>query len=326
LKSAERICVLKTSVIVATRNNIGTIEECLSSLVPDYSNGYIGEIIVVDGHSTDGTLEVVKKYPVKLLADGGLGVYAGLDVAWRSARHDLVMFIDSDAFTEMEFFPAAHAAFEDEQLGILGCLAKASANTPMERTIGQWWEYHGDQLGHTNNTKASILKKLYYHATGFSNGKTYTSGPCYIARRKCLDEIDGFSRWLYLYQNSPGLLYPGDNLLSRDIAERGWKAEWWTDAPVRHHPPENVKQLLKQRCGWGKGDGALLRLSRGNGFNRVIPFITRLATPLLGIRLALRYHNWRQLVLLPLAQYAWIGGYIASLRLNLQKEEQSHVV
>jgi hypothetical protein len=214
----------------------------------------------------------------------------------------------------------------DEQLGILGCLAKATANTPMERTIGQWWEYHGGKLGHIKEIKVSMINKMYYHATGFSNGKAYTSGPCYIARHKCLDEIDGFSRWLYLYKISSGLLYPGDSLLSRDIANMKWEARWWTDAPVRHHPPENVKQLLKQRYGWGKGDGALLRISSVSRLGRITPVIARLAAPLLGIRLALRYRNWRQMMFLPMAQYAWISGYFASLMLNLQKEDESHVV
>ncbi len=317
---------MKTSVIVATRNNIDTIGECLSSLIPDYDSGYIGEIIIVDGHSTDGTLEVVREYNVNLLADDGLGVYSGLDMAWRCAKHDLVMFIDSDAFIERGFFPAVYAMFEDKQLGILGCLAKSASHTPMGKSIGQWWEYHGYKLRNSGCRTSSPFKKLYHHSTGFSNGKTYTSGPCYIARRSCLEEINGFSRWLYLYKISPGLLYPGDNLLSRDIADRKWKAEWWTDAPVRHHPPENIKQLLKQRYGWGKGDGALLRLYNRGWLSRVIPPVVRLATPLLGIWMALRYQNWRQIILLPLAQYAWIGGYLASLKLNLQKEEQSHVV
>jgi hypothetical protein len=140
-----------------------------------------------------------------------------------------------------------------------------------------------------------------------------------------LEAIGGFSRWLYLYKISPGLLYPGDNLLSRDITSIDREAGWWTDAPVRHHPPENMKQLLKQRYGWGKGDGALLRMSSKNRLGWVTPAVARLAAPLLGIWLALLYRNWRQMMFLPMAQYAWLCGYLSSFRLDLQKETQNYV-
>lgn len=309
---------MNTSVIIATRNSAATIDECLASLVPDYDMGYIGEIIVIDGQSTDGTLEACGKYPVKLLTDEGRGVYAGLDTAWRQAVCELVMFIDSDAFIGRGFFPAVHVMFEDQRLGILGCLAAATGNNPIEKSIGQWWHYHGNKLeSQRDRPDSGFFKRLYFHVTGFSEGQTYTSGPCYIARRECLETVNGFEKWLHLYSISQRLLYPGDNLLSREITALKREARWWTGAPAFHHPPSSLKKLLKQRYAWGKGDGTLLRISGKNSISKAVPPVIRLGAPLLGIWMALRYRNIRQMLFLPLAQYAWIAGYLASLKLNM---------
>jgi len=304
---------LKTSVVIATRNSIGTIEECLSSLMPYYKTGSIGEIIVVDGASTDGTLKVIKKFPVKLMTDPGKGMFIGYEAAWKETHGELVMFIDSDACLGAGFFPGLYTQFEDVRVGIVGCLARAASKNSLERTVGQWWDYHGTML-RNSGTKPSRFKKLYYHVTGFSGGQIFTSGPCYIARRNCLEAVNGFKEWLCLYELSPRLMYPGDNLLSRSIVENGWEARWWTDAPVCHHPPSTLKSLLKQRYAWGKGDGALLRLSRKGRISRFAPPLIRLVSPVLGIWLAIRYRNVLQLVVFPLAHYAWIAGYMMAPR------------
>ncbi|HCR36165.1 MAG: Glycosyl transferase family 2 [Candidatus Nomurabacteria bacterium GW2011_GWF1_31_48] len=56
------------SVIIPTKNNIRTIQRCLQS-VKDQS--YINiELIVVDNHSTDGTLEIATKFTDKVYTKG----------------------------------------------------------------------------------------------------------------------------------------------------------------------------------------------------------------------------------------------------------------
>lgn len=48
------------SVVVVTRNNSRTIEKCVDNLLlQDYPKTFY-EIIFVDGHSSDGTDEIIK--------------------------------------------------------------------------------------------------------------------------------------------------------------------------------------------------------------------------------------------------------------------------
>jgi glycosyltransferase involved in cell wall biosynthesis len=309
---------LKTSVIVATRNSVDTIDECLSSLMPYYRSGYIGEIVVIDGTSTDGTLEAITRYPVRLMPDPGRGVYNAYEAAWRTCNQDLVMFMDSDAFLERGFFPEALDFFNDKRTGILGYLAHAPESEALERTIGQWWSYNALKL--SNNKKPGLLRKLYYLAFGYKDSqKGFTSGPIYMVRRECLEKSGGFREWLDLYDLVPRLQYPGDVYLSRSVTANGWESRWWLNAPACHHPPTSLKRLLKQRFEWGKGDGILLRLSQSNPFGFLVPVILLLGTPVVCIELAIRYRNPRQLVLFPLAHLCWSIGYIYCLRYSLNQ-------
>lgn len=307
---------MKTTVVVATRNSIATIERCLLSLLPYYEQGFVGEIIVVDGRSTDGTTSVLKKFPVQVFQDSGKGVYEALEIGWRKASCELIMFLDSDAYLNGELYPKLNELFNNPELGIMGCRASGIGNGVLQSTISQWWDFHG-RLLKNNKEKPSRFRRLYYLVAGFGvNNQPNTSGPCFVVRRKCLQQVNGFARWLYLYDKYSRLLYPGDIFLSRSIVEEGWKTTWWTDSPIFHHPPETLKSLLKQRFDWGKGDGVLLRLSTKSYFKRVIPILSRLASPVLGIWLAIIFKNPVQIILFPLAHYSWVAGYIKGEKIN----------
>ena len=86
----------KASFIIPTKNNAGTIEQCLNSLLRYRES--IKDIIVVDGQSTDGTLDIVRKFPVKILADPGKGQNLAYEIGWRNSEGDIVIFMDADAY------------------------------------------------------------------------------------------------------------------------------------------------------------------------------------------------------------------------------------
>jgi glycosyltransferase involved in cell wall biosynthesis len=55
---------MKVSILTATYNSSATLEDCLQSI---HSQTYpLIEHIIIDGGSTDGTIEVIKRYENKI--------------------------------------------------------------------------------------------------------------------------------------------------------------------------------------------------------------------------------------------------------------------
>jgi glycosyltransferase involved in cell wall biosynthesis len=84
--------VIDISVVVPVRNAEHMIEECLASIEAQQPR----EVIVVDGNSVDRTLEIVRRYPVSILSDEGLGLPAARMLGVRAAKSRFVALVDSD--------------------------------------------------------------------------------------------------------------------------------------------------------------------------------------------------------------------------------------
>ena len=80
------------SAVVCCLNSITSIEECLKSL----KDSNVKEIIVVDGGSTDGSLDVAKKYADILLMDEGRGLGNARNIGLRRATGRYVLHSGPD--------------------------------------------------------------------------------------------------------------------------------------------------------------------------------------------------------------------------------------
>lgn len=83
---------LDVSVIVPTRNAESLIHDCLTSI--RQSNPQ--EIIVVDGRSTDRTVEIAREYGATVLSDEGRGLPAARRMGVEAAASQRVALIDVD--------------------------------------------------------------------------------------------------------------------------------------------------------------------------------------------------------------------------------------
>jgi glycosyltransferase involved in cell wall biosynthesis len=80
------------TVIVPARNAEEILEECLASIAE--SNP--AQIIVVDGNSTDRTVEIARKYASQVLNDEGKGLPAARLMGAQAATQPLIALIDAD--------------------------------------------------------------------------------------------------------------------------------------------------------------------------------------------------------------------------------------
>jgi glycosyltransferase involved in cell wall biosynthesis len=78
------------SVIVPTGNRVDVIEDCLQSV------RWADELVVVDSFSTDGTLDVAKKYADRVLQHEYVNSALQKNWAIPQATHEWVMIVDTD--------------------------------------------------------------------------------------------------------------------------------------------------------------------------------------------------------------------------------------
>jgi glycosyltransferase involved in cell wall biosynthesis len=111
---------MRISVIVPTYNEGGTIRKCLEALRNQTFKDY--EIVVVDGHSKDNTVEVAKKYADKILFDEGRGAGAARNLAVRAVDSEIVAFVDGDTTVPKNWVETVDKVFKKGVVGAGGPL------------------------------------------------------------------------------------------------------------------------------------------------------------------------------------------------------------
>ena len=80
------------SVVMCTKDTVATIEACLRAVLANRP----GELIVVDGLSTDGTCEVAGEYASRVVSDGGKGLAFARNLGLETATKRYVAYVGPD--------------------------------------------------------------------------------------------------------------------------------------------------------------------------------------------------------------------------------------
>ncbi len=101
---------LPVSVVIPVRNAERFIGDCMASVLASRP----AETIIVDGRSTDGTMDIVGRYDARVLSDDGEGVAAARMIGVRAASQPLVALVDSDVILPEGALASLLAEFEAE--------------------------------------------------------------------------------------------------------------------------------------------------------------------------------------------------------------------
>lgn len=92
----------KISIVTVCKNSVSTIESCIKSVL---QQGYQDiEYIIIDGKSTDGTLDIIDKYSSFidiLISEKDNGIYDAINKAIKIATGDIIGLLNSDD----QYFP-----------------------------------------------------------------------------------------------------------------------------------------------------------------------------------------------------------------------------
>ena len=129
---------LKVSVVVPTLNEAENLPHVLPR-IPEW----IDEVLLVDGHSTDNTIEVARALlpTIRVVYQEGRGKGAALRSGFAAATGDIIVMLDADGSTdpaEIPYFVGALLAGADFAKGSRFLQGGGTADMEFYRKFGNW--------------------------------------------------------------------------------------------------------------------------------------------------------------------------------------------
>ena len=167
---------MKFSVITVVYNGEKTIERTIQSVI-EQKNADI-EYIIIDGSSTDRTMEYVRKYTshiARIVSEPDRGIYDAMNKGSRLATGDIIAFLNSDDWYEKDVLQNVIARFENSEIDILCADA---------RVISEY----GNRIRRAELDKRTVFRRLP------------TSHQAIFTTRKWFEKIGEFAflvRWIF---------------------------------------------------------------------------------------------------------------------------------
>ena len=215
------------SVIIPVRNEAAKIEQCLEAVFPQSLKPY--EVIVVDGHSTDGTVERAQKFPVKVLYEDYHTRGGACQVGIENAASEYVAFTDADCIPDRNWLQYLVNSFEKEVVGV-GGQTRYNGKPLWGRSIDLAF---ATLLGSANSVEGRLFQNRR-----FVNS---ISGCNSIYRKQDVLEAGGFNTGFVAE----------DTELSKRLLKRG-KLLYIPTAIVVHEQEKSLKGFAKRIHKWGQ--------------------------------------------------------------------------
>ncbi len=256
----------KVSVIIPVRNEAEKIEQCLKAVLSQSLKPH--EVIVVDGHSDDGTVERAEKFPVKILFEDYHTRGGACQVGVENAEGEYVAFTDADCIPDKDWLANLVKEFDSGIIGVGGAI----------KNIGEGFWIRSINLTYdTFLGSANSVQGRFFKDKRFVNS---ISGCNSMYRRQDILKVGGFNTSL------PGA---EDAELNGRLFKEG-KLLYLPNAVILHDHGRGLKEFAKQMLRYGRDRGVARRLAL-----QVAP---PLAAPLL--LLSLIFTRWIFLSLLAL--------------------------
>jgi len=223
------------SVIVPVYNEVSRISTCIQALLEQtYPSGKY-EVLIVDNGSSDGTRDVVQRYPVTLLIEDQIqGSYAARNKGINHARGRILAFTDSDCTPVPSWI--------ENGVNALG-LHKADLASGNVRFVYSWRPTRSEIIDSITNMQIeqNIRER---HVTKTAN---------LFARSELFKKIG-----LFPYRLQSG----GDVIWTGQAVKQGCKLVYAPEAEVSH-PARRIYALIKKQYRVGKGQTCIWRGEEG---------------------------------------------------------------
>lgn len=219
------------SVIIPVINEEERIEQCLKAVFDQSIQPF--EVIVVDGHSKDLTVEKAKHFPVKIFYEEFHTRAGACQVGLKNALGDFVAFTDADCIPEKSWLENLIKEFDHGIVGVGGGI-KNIGERPWERSINL---AANTFLGSANSVQGRLYEERKFVKS--------ISGCNSIYRKNHLVEAGGFNLSLSTAE---------DTEINRRLLKIG-KLVYTPAAIVLHDHKRGLEAFGKRMYQYGYGRG-----------------------------------------------------------------------
>ena len=111
----------RVSIITVTSNSVATVRDTIESVLAQNYPGI--EHIVIDGHSTDGTVEIVRSYGnriARFISEPDRGIYDAMNKGLRLASGNIIGILNSDdVYTDRNIITRVVEEFQEKQVDLV---------------------------------------------------------------------------------------------------------------------------------------------------------------------------------------------------------------
>ena len=212
------------SIIIPTKNEEDVLEECLRSIFSQSVNPV--EVIIVDGSSTDNTLNIAKKFDVKILKEEGFSSPANArNLGAENAKGDILLIMDADIVLHKDCLKHALEIFNDKNVISVLPSELNLDHSHLELIQRKWNE--------GSRTSMSIGLR-----------KAKTSGLVAFFRRKVFERVK--------FDKTYGFGEDDDFSTRLEKDFEGYKTLVAANCKVISHSPHTIKEFATRYMWWGR--------------------------------------------------------------------------
>lgn len=183
----------KISLITVCFNAEASISRCIESVIGQTFKSY--EYIIIDGASTDNTINIIKKYGANinvLVSEPDKGIYDAINKGIRLAKGDIIGILNADDFfADSNALSLIAGAFEQKNIEIV--YADLDYINPADKVIRKWrsGEYKTGKFNlgwmpphPTFYCKRNLFEKYGYYSLEYGTAADYELMLRFIHRSK----------------------------------------------------------------------------------------------------------------------------------------------
>jgi glycosyltransferase involved in cell wall biosynthesis len=171
---------MKISIITASYNNVTTIRQTLES-VASQKNCNV-EHVIVDGGSTDGTLDILKNFPgIKYISEPDNGIYDALNKGVKMATGEAIGTLGADDFFAHDnVIDHISQRFENTETDVvyadLNCVNPSDLQKIVRHWVSGQYKHENWLRGWMPPHLAFFIRKKYFEKYGYYKTEFRSAG------------------------------------------------------------------------------------------------------------------------------------------------------